>query len=260
VSSSLASSLFGLRHVCTAAVCRPQPYPLSASPPLLNDIRLTRPLACADPPLAALDPAWLWVPSGQVVTGTNDRHAVMSRAAAGTYFRRWELVMGAELLAKFGVYALQRMGPEDFLRTVLDKAAIPWGEFPNTAFLACCGGRSEGACFATGCWAIPSLPKCGEGAYAEDELHAPTVGSAGAVQKARGVRCCQQSPGCRMLRGKYPDEVAQATQHWRFLHCGGPKCAPPCPMEPTIAIRAWRRPLSPGPSVRCGATPFCDIR
>ena len=92
----------------------------------------------AHPPLSALAADTLWVPSGQLVTGTNDRHAVMGRAMARAYFGRWHVLMGTEALRQFSVHGLQRMGPEDLLDGVLEHAHIPWGEFPNMAYLACC--------------------------------------------------------------------------------------------------------------------------
>ena len=50
------------------------------------------------PPLALLEPEVLWVPSGQNVNGVNDRHAVMHRMHAPTYFGRWELLLSDQLL------------------------------------------------------------------------------------------------------------------------------------------------------------------
>ena len=45
------------------------------------------------PPLALLEPQVLWVPSGQNVNGVNDRHAVMHRDHAPTYFGRWQFLL-----------------------------------------------------------------------------------------------------------------------------------------------------------------------
>ena len=66
----------------------------------------------AHPPLSALPLSTLWVPSGQLITGTNDRHAVMSRAAAPTYFLRWDLLMGPDVLPAFGVASMAHWGAE----------------------------------------------------------------------------------------------------------------------------------------------------
>ena len=82
--------------------------------------------------------------------GTNDRHAVMNRSMAPAYFGRWTLLTSRELTSAFSVRSVQRMGAEDFLRSVLDHARLPWGEFPNTAYLACCASAGTN-CFSSGC-------------------------------------------------------------------------------------------------------------
>ena len=55
------------------------------------------------PPLPLLDPQVLWVPSGQNVNGVNDRHAVMHRDHAATYFGRWQLLLSDQLLQRINL-------------------------------------------------------------------------------------------------------------------------------------------------------------
>ena len=64
------------------------------------------------PPLAALEPADLvWVPLGEDYGGVSDRHAVVSRAHAEVYFRRWDWIMSKD--------PLEPMDP-------LEKTTPPW--------------------------------------------------------------------------------------------------------------------------------------
>ena len=157
------------------------------------------------PPLSALARSRLWVPSGQRVHGTNDRHAVMDQRAAAAYFGRWALLTGPKLLKVFSVASVQHGGPEDFLAGVLDAAKVPWGEFPNTAYLACCAKGSASRCFIRDCYAAPLRPEC-----------------ARSTTRATG---CPAGKG-KYLFGKYPDELEDAVKHARFASCRGSAYVP----------------------------------
>jgi hypothetical protein len=52
------------------------------------------------PPLSLLQPAQaVWIPSGEdYYGGLNDRHAVLSRAAAEVYMRRWDFLMDGSIM------------------------------------------------------------------------------------------------------------------------------------------------------------------
>ena len=69
--------------------------------------------------LSLLRPEVLWVPSGQNVNGVNDRHAVMHRDHAPTYFGRWQFLLSDQLLRRIDAEAkdipaapLQRLNHE----------------------------------------------------------------------------------------------------------------------------------------------------
>ena len=152
----------------------------------------------------------VWVPSGQNIVGVNDRHAVVPRASADVYFRRWELLHSPNLEALVPLAALRHGGPEDFLDGVLVASKVAIGLFPATALLACC--RGVGRCFASDCSAMPRV-----GSARAPPWATVPPGGAGAVE------------------GKYPTEVRDAVYHWRFLQCAG--AAPE--LRPELLSKRW---------------------
>ena len=151
----------------------------------------------------------VWVPSGQKIVGVNDRHAVVPRASADVYFRRWELLQSPTLEALVPLAALRHGGPEDFLDGVLVASKVAIGLFPATALLALP-------------WRRPLLRFRVQRDAARGQRAAPpwaTVppGGAGAVE------------------GKYPTEVRDAVYHWRFLQCAG--AAPE--LRPELLSKRW---------------------
>lgn len=106
------------------------------------------------PPLSALNPSIVWVPSGQNIKGINDRHAVMPRAAADAYFGRWELLLSSRLLQVVSREGLQHMGPEEFLLSALEEKGFRVGKFPALAMLDCCDEKVGRRCFSNQCQGI----------------------------------------------------------------------------------------------------------
>eukprot|EP00965_Chrysotila_dentata_P195153 6176832-Pleurochrysis_carterae.AAC.1 len=124
--------------------CRP---PSSREPTYSRVIfsRLEAAWIVPHPPLSMLDPNILWVQSGQLRVGVNDRYALMSREHAKVYFGRWKLLMSAELFDQVPEDAVLRATPEGFLLNLLQTKNIQLGELPALAWLACC---SDGV----SCW------------------------------------------------------------------------------------------------------------
>ena len=60
------------------------------------------------PPLAVLPPCWVWVPSAANGVSIDDGHAVLSRSAADTYLRRWELLFQPDVIDRMGLKLLSR--------------------------------------------------------------------------------------------------------------------------------------------------------
>jgi hypothetical protein len=85
------------------------------------------------PPLSLLQPAQaVWIPSGEdYYGGLNDRHAVLSRAAAEVYMRRWDFLMDGSImridhqLQRGAVTNGVNLQDENLVAHVLDFFGIP---------------------------------------------------------------------------------------------------------------------------------------
>lgn len=65
------------------------------------------------PPLELLWSGAVWLPSGGTSGGVNDRHALMDRAAADVYFRRWDLLFAPDLMERLPARIVLHAGPEE---------------------------------------------------------------------------------------------------------------------------------------------------
>lgn len=149
------------------------------------------------PPLSMLDSDSAWLPGGEdYYGGVNDRHAVLSREAAGLYMRRWEYLMDGSI---FWIDPQLRNGKvtngltlqdENLVRRVLEYFHIPINRFPSVAFLACCPPGS--ACFSRVC-VYRTMPRF-------------------------GANLSHATPG---FRGKYPPEIEAAMGHALALDIPG---------------------------------------
>ena len=113
------------------------------------------------PPLELLAPPHVWIPAGEDYGGgLNDRHALLPRAAAQVYFRRWDAIVSGEIMRidpqlRGGLirnaYAVQG---DFFIRTMLRFYNFSVRRFAGTAALRCC----EGACWSHACYrrALPT--------------------------------------------------------------------------------------------------------
>lgn len=136
------------------------------------------------PPLRVLDEGWVWTPPD---SSMSDRHAVLDRAAADVWFRRWELLLSRDLFAVLPKRLVLRGGPEHLLREILKQRGLRVLTFPPTMLLSCCHVSSM--CFMA--WSCV---------------------------RARGV---PTSSGTRDVYGKYFHELKMAVPHARALACAG---------------------------------------
>jgi hypothetical protein len=113
----------------------------------------------AHPPLDVLSSKVVWLPSGGVAGGLNDRHALMDRGAAEVYFRRWELLFSPRLLKSMPHGVVLHGGPEEFLQYALEIEELRIRYFPATMVLGCCGRNRR--CF-------------GRQVYAHRRMHPPS--------------------------------------------------------------------------------------
>ena len=120
------------------------------------------------PPLASLQRDVIWAPPPDSF-GMNDRHAVMPRAAAPDYFRRFSALISPQANRRFALDELVSLNPEAFLKMHLVRweTSTTWGrhllgEMPLPAFLACCDAKfrvnSTKRCWAQGCEKVMVLP------------------------------------------------------------------------------------------------------
>lgn len=109
------------------------------------------------PPLSALDPSCVWTPSGSEYRGVNDRHALMSRAVAGLYFSRWQMLVDGRVMRTSD--DLRRgsccgaISSEIWLANILKAARLHVCLFPSVAFLGCCDRSLRGRCYQRKCLA-----------------------------------------------------------------------------------------------------------
>jgi hypothetical protein len=119
------------------------------------------------PPLSLLDPAHLWVPTGEDNTGVNDRHWLANRKDAEGIFRRWDaLVSGAFHQIFFATSQVRPafMSSETYNKLHLQYRRVGVARFPNVAALQCCetsyaagssAARRGMHCFAKACHRTP---------------------------------------------------------------------------------------------------------
>ena len=157
------------------------------------------------PPISLLPSAGgvVWLPSGGVSSGLNDRHALMDRAAADVYFRRWELLFSPRLFQIVPSRVVMREGPELLLLAALAAHRLRVRYFPSTMMLGCCGRRSL------------------------------------ALRRCYGLRVCitrtvRLRGGRREVTAKYFDELKFAERHAAALSCPGARFAP-------VGGEAWRK-------------------
>ena len=107
----------------------------------------------AHPPLSLLPATSVWIPLGEdYYGGLNDRHAVLSRAAATAYFGRWAAILDGSVLDIDAQLAARRvddgqaLNPENFLTASLAKRGLRVGRFAPVMFLGCCDAKE--VCFA----------------------------------------------------------------------------------------------------------------
>lgn len=98
------------------------------------------------PPLSMLDPESVWVPRGEDWSGLNDRHAVLSRAAAEVYMNKWQMIMDGSVM-KLVRELSQGMMPRAFnsemlLARILRSKRVRVSRFPPVAVLGCCNSSS----------------------------------------------------------------------------------------------------------------------
>ena len=195
------------------------------------------------PPLPILSPHAVWVPSGEdYYGGVNDRHAVLSRAAAEVYMRRWDLITDGSIMridhqlrsgtVTNGV-ALQ---DENLVSAVLRHFHLPVRRFPGVAYLGCCnasaaeadgarrGGPTRKACFSKAC-VIRRLP-----------TDAAAAAACAAEQRATTFESAAKEAmeSSQLQLGKYRSEVEIAVQH--ALALGLPGAA----LKPVVGTRPRR--------------------
>ena len=107
----------------------------------------------AHPPLSLLPATSVWIPLGEdYYGGLNDRHAVLSRAAATAYFGRWAAILDGSVLDIDAQLAARRvddgqaLNPENFLTASLAKRGLRVRRFAPVMFLGCCDAKE--VCFA----------------------------------------------------------------------------------------------------------------
>ena len=97
------------------------------------------------PPLRLMSPDYAWIPSGEDWAGLNERHAVLARAAAEVYMRRWDMALDGRLAAALravgNVGTVSGMNAEMLLQRVLLAHGVRVARFPAVAALVCCVGR-----------------------------------------------------------------------------------------------------------------------
>ena len=161
--------------------------------------------------------------------GMSDRHGVMRREAAPAYFRRLHALYAPDLLQRFALDELVTMGPEGFLRENLVRGShflhershagspepsprFACGEFPLTAFLACCDTHQQRHCWNPTCEALHLIDP------ESTRLQQPLPHS---TPQSSPQSSPQPSPPAAQVRGKYRIEMEFAVTAWRWLQCTG---------------------------------------
>ena len=203
------------------------------------------------PPLQLLDPAHVWVPSGQNIAGVNDRHAVVPRENATVYFGRWQLLLSEKLFSAVPLSAMLHASAEDFLDGVLRHARVRVAEFPNVAVLACCERGHR--CYASTCFGMgvdadaepidltaerPSTRRAAGSNTVGSVVSPPAAG--GALDSPCHQRATARRASSSCVRGKYRAEVHSVVTHMRWLQCAGSRFVP-WPRE--LLLRFGGKPL-----------------
>ena len=229
------------------------------------------------PPLMLLDPAYVWLPSGEDYGGGfNDRHAVLSRRAATAYFgTRWDAILSGEVmeidpqLRAGAVLNSPALQGDHYVRTVLMHAKLPVRRFASVAALRCC----QGPCFTHSCYTrvLPRpegmrrlLRDLGEEASTTPRgaTRSASVGSTSpkpsetplltsplmttAVELTHTAFSSRDGGGGRamaadVVAGKYRDELENALQHTLALTLPGSHYALEADPKQRRAIDAWNR-------------------
>lgn len=150
----------------------------------------------------------VWIPHMDFPSsGLNDRHAIMNRSTAATYFGRLNLQLSSELLLRIPQRTRLFGSPEVFLKAVLGVNRLPVRHFPATFVLACC--RVGDVCFTHNCWNYTGVQLRGQG---------------------RG----------HVVSGKYMEELIFAVPHAAALNCRGATYARGWVQRPQIPSPADR--------------------
>lgn len=175
-------------------------------------------------PLSLLDQRLVWVPP-RSDPGVNDRHAVVPRQHAATYFQRWEMLQAPDLLELLPLEGLNRDDPERMLENVMLARGVRVGVLPIAAFLACCTDADR-------CWA----PNCrheplGVISSCHDALGLDRIGAAFGRDTPRlalddGWGVHDSGSGSCVAAGKSGGEVTEAVRNWRWLQCAGAALVP----------------------------------
>jgi hypothetical protein len=194
------------------------------------------------PPLALLSPQAVWVPSGEdYYGGVNDRHAVLSRAAAEVYMRRWDMITDGTIMR---IDSQLRVGKvtnglalqdENLVGALLRYFHLPLRRFPGVAYLGCCNHsvdseattstRQRGLkrrCFSKAC-VVRKLPtdaaaaatcSAADGSYAGALPWTGGVNATGGASGVAMVRAAREAVTSGVIQlGKYRSEVEIAVQH-----------------------------------------------
>ena len=166
----------------------------------------------AHPPLSLLPATSVWIPLGEdYYGGLNDRHAVLSRAAATAYFGRWAAILDGSVLDIDAQLAARRvddgqaLNPENFLTASLAKRGLRVRRFAPVMFLGCCDAkevcfadaRYDGAC--RGGRRPPASAAAAEAAAAAAAAAATTMSSTSA-----GSTATRSSAPCTALALRLP--------------------------------------------------------
>ena len=160
------------------------------------------------PPLSLMPECYVWVPRPQFGMAIDDGHAVLSRAAADTYFRRWEYLLWPGMLARAPLRFWATQPPEDLLAFVIAEANLSVAHFAMTAALPCCG--AAGHCFKTECHHAPVYATRARGHEPFGEARPPAA-------DGRGARW--------VVKGKYKYELMENWRHAAALGCPGARFA-----------------------------------
>lgn len=229
------------------------------------------------PPLELLERAAVWIPSGEdYYGGWNDRHAVLSREAAEIYMRRWDFIVGGEVLwidpqmRRAVVDDGLRTQDENLVRNVLEHFHLgPARRFPAVQYLGCCvastapdawagrrASRSPTACFSRAC-VERAIPSDDVTAAVSAAAAAATAGKHPAAAPAVAAPSDAAIVGQPTLpiRGKYRSEVEQAVHHALALALPGARyrvrarpdagCGPVEIVAPAAHAGAFKALLTP---------------